>query len=241
MPSKTPLPVRRVVIIQARMGSSRLPGKVMMPLADKPVLEHVVTRVMAAKQVDAVVVATSTEPANDAIAQMCANHGWTCVRGSETDVLSRYAKATRAANADVVVRVTSDCPLFSPLILDGMLYDFMASEADYLSTNLPTRSFPVGLDCEVMRADCLLLAADKATAPYDREHVTPYLYHNPDQFRLRGYACDQALEDIRITLDTAEDYAVLQRLVDAHPELADPQQDVIDVVSQAFGRTKVKT
>lgn len=216
------------------MGSIRLPGKVLKPLAGQPVLTHVVKRVMAANQIDAVVVATSTEPADDAIEMFCNEHGWQCIRGSEKDVLARYAKAARIARADVVVRVTSDCPLFSPRILDEMLDRFDPEQMDYMSTNCPTRSFPVGLDCEIMRADALLRADADAKAPYDREHVTPYLYNNLDLFRVHGFASDQDLQDIRITLDTAEDYDRLLQLTIEHPELTNPDQDVLDVVKTYF-------
>lgn len=227
--------MRKVAIIQARMGSSRLPGKVLKPLAGRPVLEHVVTRVMAARRIDAVVIATSELPGDEPIADYCAARGWTCVRGSEGDVLSRYASATRASNADVVARVTSDCPLFSPRILDDMLDSFDPETMDYMSTNWPERSFPVGLDCEVMRADALLAIADTATDPYDREHVTPHFYRNPDLYRLAGYACSRSMAHIRITLDTAEDYDRLTRLLAAKPQLADPQADIIGILADHFG------
>jgi spore coat polysaccharide biosynthesis protein SpsF len=223
-----------VAIIQARMGSTRLPGKVLKPLAGQPVLAHVVKRVMAANQIDEVVVATSTEPADDAIETFCNEHGWQCIRGSERDVLARYAKAARIARADVVVRVTSDCPLFSPRILDDMLDRFDPEQMDYMSTNYPTRSFPVGLDCEIMRTDALLQADADAKDAYDREHVTPYLYNNPALFRVHGFANDQDLLDLRITLDTAKDYHRLVDLTTAHPELANPDQDVLDVLKTYF-------
>lgn len=219
------------------MGSSRLPGKVMLPLAGRPVLDHVVTRVLAAKRIDAVVIATSDLPGDDAIANHCAAMGWTCVRGSETDVLSRYAAAARAAKAGIAVRVTSDCPLFSPRVLDAMLAAFDPGTMDYMSTNWPGRSFPVGLDCEVMRADALLAIADTATDPYDREHVTPHFYRNPERFRLAGHRCAAPLDHLRITLDTREDYARLEALLEAHPELADPQADVVGIVAEHFART----
>ncbi|MXQ09364.1 NTP transferase domain-containing protein [Alphaproteobacteria bacterium GH1-50] len=223
-----------VVVIQARMGSSRLPGKVLKPLSGQPVLTHVVTRVSAAKRVDRVMVATSTEPADDAIEAACDRNGWTCIRGSETDVLSRYGRAARESGADILVRVTSDCPLFSPAILDAMLDRFDPARMDYMSTNWPERTFPVGLDCEVLRADRLIEADDEATDPYDREHVTPFLYRNPKRFRLAGHRLKTDLSDIRITLDTAEDYDRLVTLLAAHPELADPATDVIAVVERYF-------
>jgi spore coat polysaccharide biosynthesis protein SpsF (cytidylyltransferase family) len=227
--------VHSVAVVQARMGSSRLPGKVLKPLGDRPVLDHVVTRVMAAARIDEVVVATSDLAGDDAIADRCAAHGWACVRGSESDVLSRYAAAARATGATVVARVTSDCPLFSPRILDAMLAAFDPSAMDYMSTNWPERSFPVGLDCEVMRADALFDIAEIATDPYDREHVTPHFYRNPSRFRLAGFACDPPLSHLRVTLDTAEDYDRLTALIAARPELADPRADVVGILADHFG------
>jgi spore coat polysaccharide biosynthesis protein SpsF len=228
-----------VAIIQARMGSSRLPGKVLKNLAGKPVLDHVVTRVMAAKRVDQVVVATSDLAGDDLIAERCKTRGWACVRGPESDVLSRYAIASRATAATIVARVTSDCPLFSPRILDAMLAAFEPSAMDYMSTNWPERSFPVGLDCEVMRADALLGIDDCAADPYEREHVTPHFYRNPDRFRLAGHACSLPLAHFRITLDTTEDFDRLTALFAAHPELADPQADVVAIVASHFGQPPV--
>lgn len=217
------------------MGSSRLPGKVLKTLAGQPVLDHVVTRVKAASRIDDVIVATSDLPGDGAIADHCVARGWMCARGSETDVLSRYAAAARASDAEIVVRVTSDCPLFSPSILDDMLGAFDPSSMDYMSTNWPDRTFPVGLDCEVMRADALLSIAESASDPYDREHVTPHFYRNPDRFRLAGHSCALPLAHIRITLDTGEDYNRLITLFEAHPELADPEADVIGIVANYFG------
>ena len=223
-----------LAVVQARMGSTRLPGKVLKPLAGRPVLDHVVTRVSAAGRIGEVLVATSDLPGDDAVADYCRERGWACVRGSATDVLSRYALAVRDSEAEVVARVTSDCPLFSPLILDDMLAAFDPDRMDYMSTNWPQRSFPVGLDCELMRRDALLAAAETATDPYDREHVTPFFYRNPDRFRLAGHRCARPLAHLSITLDTPEDYDRLMAFFEAHPELADPHADVVAIVANYF-------
>lgn len=207
-----------------------------MPLAGRPVLDHVVTRVAAAQRIDEVVVATSVLPGDDEIADHCKARGWACVRGSESDVLSRYALAVREFDAEVVARVTSDCPLFSPRILDDMLAAFDPDSMDYMSTNWPERSFPVGLDCEVVRGDALLAIAETATDAYDREHVTAHFYRNPDRFRLAGHRCAKPLAHLRITLDTPEDYQRLVALLERHPELADPTADVVGVVATQFGQ-----
>jgi spore coat polysaccharide biosynthesis protein SpsF len=226
--------MRSVAIIQARMLSTRLPGKVLKKLGNDPVLCHVVSRVQAAHHIDEVIVATSDGAADDAIQDLCDAQGWRCVRGSEYDVLSRYVLAAQSTDADVVVRVTSDCPFFSPKILDEMLMKFDPATMDYMSTNLPTRSFPVGLDCEIMRADCLYKAGNDASSKYDREHVTPYLYTNPDLFSVHGFTCEQELQDIRITLDTADDYENIISIAGAFPNILDPQSDVITIVQEYF-------
>lgn len=229
--------MRKVAVVQARTGSSRLPGKVLMLLAGRPVLDHVVTRVSAAERIDEVVVATTDLPGDDAISDYCRDRGWTCVRGSESDVLSRYALAVRESGAGIVARVTSDCPLFSPRILDAMLAAFDPDSMDYMSTNWPERTFPVGLDCEVMRADALLAIADTATDLYDREHVTPHFYRNPDRYRLAGHRCEPSLAHLSITLDTSEDYQRLVTLLERHPELGDPDADVVQIVAGDPGQT----
>jgi spore coat polysaccharide biosynthesis protein SpsF len=228
--------MRKVAVVQARTGSSRLPGKVLMLLAGRPVLDHVVTRVSAAERIDEVVVATTDLPGDDAISDYCRDRGWTCVRGSESDVLSRYALAVRESGAGIVARVTSDCPLFSPRILDAMLAAFDPDSMDYMSTNWPERTFPVGLDCEVMRADALLAIADTATDLYDREHVTPHFYRNPDRYRLAGHRCEPSLAHLSITLDTSEDYQRLVTLLERHPELGDPDADVVQIVAGDLGQ-----
>jgi spore coat polysaccharide biosynthesis protein SpsF len=221
------------------LGSTRLPGKVLKPLAGRPVLDHVVTRVSAAKLIDQVVVATSDLPGDDPIEEYCEARGWTCVRGSESDVLSRYAAAVQGSDAEVVVRVTSDCPLFSPRILDEMIERFDPDNMDYMSTNWPERTFPVGLDCEIMRRDALLAIAQTATDAYDREHVTAHFYRNPDRFRLAGHRCGRPLAHLSITLDTLEDYERIKELLDVHPELSDPHADAVGIVADHFGQSDV--
>ena len=219
--------MRKVAIIQARMQSTRLPGKVMKTLAGERVLWHVVTRVKETMGLDDVIVATSTESADDVIADYCRRQGWLCHRGSEQDVLSRYLEGARNTDAGIVVRITSDCPFISPLIIDRMLKAFNPDSMDYMSTNYPKRSFPVGLDCEIMTMEALERAGRDATRSHDREHVTAYIYTHPGEFRLQGFACDTDMSDIRITLDTEEDYRLLQEFVTASPEILDPGSDVL--------------
>lgn len=206
-----------VAIIQARMRSTRLPGKVMRSLAGTTVLGHVIRRVRSCALVDAIVVATSTSAADDVIAAESAAHGAAVYRGSEDDVLARCHGAAIEAHAACVVRVTSDCPLIDPQVLCRMVAIFRernepAATLDYLSNTLGQRTFPRGLDVEVFTLEALSRAHSLAEDPWDREHVTPYIYAHPGLFRLETLrqATDQSPH--RWTLDTEEDWALIQAI-----------------------------
>ena len=149
--------MKTVAIIQARMGSTRLPGKALVDLAGEPMLARVVHRVQRASSVHEVMVATTVQPADDTIAQLCAVNGWPCTRGSQNDVLDRYYQAALASQADVVVRITSDCPLIEPEVIDQVVGALLAGQpaVDYASNVQPPRTFPRGLDTEAMRFDAL--------------------------------------------------------------------------------------
>jgi spore coat polysaccharide biosynthesis protein SpsF len=195
-----------VAIIQARMGSTRLPGKVLMKLAGRSVLAHVVERVSAAKRISRVVVATTTSAADEAIANECSRLGVLFYRGSEEDVLDRYMRAAQKFEAARVARITSDCPLYDGGLLDRMLAKF---DADYMS-NVLKRTFPRGLDTEVFTFANLKRAHREATQRSEREHVTPYFYQRPDLFRLQSYEERPDLSAHRWTLDTPEDLKFLE-------------------------------
>lgn len=211
--------MKTVAIVQARVGSTRLPGKILRALAGRSVLSHVLDRVRAAAGVDETVVATTVAPADEAVAAEAVRCGVRVFRGDEDDVLSRYALAAAGAGADVVVRVTSDCPLFDSGLLGAMLGAFHASRVggrplDYLS-NTVLRTFPRGLDAEIFTRAALERAAREATAPHEREHVTPYLYQHPDRFAVDQYARVPDLSAHRWTLDTPEDWELIRRVVEA--------------------------
>ncbi|MNX53253.1 3-deoxy-manno-octulosonate cytidylyltransferase [compost metagenome] len=205
--------MRTVAIIQARMGSTRLPGKILLPLGDRTVLEHVVARTRACPLIDEVVVATTTSPQDDALVPALAAMGVSCFRGSEEDVLARYYQAAEHFRADVVVRITSDCPLFDPQVLTRMLEAFRGAEppCDYLSNTL-TRTYPRGLDAEMFTFEALARAHAEAREPYEREHVTPFLYFHPDRFALRDFRGEGDASEHRWTLDTDDDYRLIQAL-----------------------------
>lgn len=198
------------VILQARMGSQRLPGKVLRPIADRPMLEWCLLRLGDSRRCRRVIVATSTAPQDDAIARRCEQLKAPHFRGSENDVLGRYYETARYYHVDPIIRITADCPLIDPQVLDGVIKAFTAERTDYLS-NTQERTFPSGLDVEIFSFEALAQAQHAATKPYEREHVTPYLYQHPQQFHLAQYKNRVNFSHLRLTVDTEEDL----RLVDA--------------------------
>jgi spore coat polysaccharide biosynthesis protein SpsF len=196
--------LKLVAIIQARMGSTRLPGKVLRDICGKPMLRHVVERTRAVRLVDEIVVATSVEPGDDAVASFCHEHGYACFRGSEMDVLDRYCHAARECNADAIVRITSDCPLIDPEVSSRTVRAFLEQQPDYASNSL-VRTYPRGLDTEVIASDALERARRAASLPYQRVHVTPYIYQNPREFRILSVTAETDYSGYRWTVDTPED------------------------------------
>ncbi len=198
------------VVIQARMGSTRLPGKVLLPLQGRTLLAHAIERAGLASGVDEVRVATSDAPRDDAVAEEAVARGATVTRGSELDVLARYAQAAREADAERVVRVTSDCPLLAPELIERAVAQLDVGGADYVS-NTHKRCFPRGLDVEVVRREVLDQAAREARDPAEREHVTPFVWRRPERFRLEALVAepDEEAPDFRLTVDEPADYAAV--------------------------------
>ncbi|MGA8617152.1 MAG: glycosyltransferase family protein [Candidatus Sulfotelmatobacter sp.] len=193
-----------VAIIQARMGSTRLPGKVLTEIHGHPMLWHVVRRTRAAKTLDQVIVATTTEPADDAIVAFCSEHGVVFFRGSEMDVLDRYYQAARQHDAHIIVRITADCPLIDPEIIDKTVRAFLSENPDYASNSI-VRCYPRGLDTEVISLQALQSAWHEARKGYQRTHVTPYIYEDPGRFRTLSVSGDEDWSAYRWTVDTPED------------------------------------
>lgn len=198
------------VVIQARMGSTRLPGKVLMDLHGRPVLAHVLDRSRAIRGVDTVIIATTVEAQDDPIAEMCKRWRVPCYRGNETDVLDRYYRAAALHQLTVVARITSDCPLLDPAVVQLVLEEFVHSGPDYCS-NVHPCTYPDGLDVEVMSIEALERAWCEAADPFEREHVTPYIWRRPigpehlDGFRLRNVPGKTDHSALRWTVDTSED------------------------------------
>ena len=206
---------RTVAVIQARTGSTRLPGKVLLPLLGEPVLTHVMRRVARALTVDEVVVATTRLAADDPIAALAAQEGWPVVRGSEMDLLERYLEAARSHDADLVVRVTSDCPLIDPELIDQVVGALVREGGDYASNTLEPRTYPRGLDVEVVTTEALQVADREDQDPASREHATPWVRTHPERFGLVRVAGSVDHSAHRWTLDTPEDYELLRRIFEA--------------------------
>ncbi|TVQ98354.1 MAG: acylneuraminate cytidylyltransferase [Deltaproteobacteria bacterium] len=206
---------RTVCIIQARMGSSRLPGKVLMDLHGWPMIAHVVDRASRIRGVDQVVLATSSLPGDDPLATWAESWpGLRCIRGPEDDVLERYRMAAAATGADIIMRVTGDCPVLDPDVSTAVLELFLQEpRVDYVSNTLE-RTFPRGLDTEVFSREAMETAAREATGASDREHVTPFLWRQPERFRMRQYVDTADHSTERWTVDTREDFALLQALLE---------------------------
>ena len=209
--------MRTGIIIQARLGSKRLPGKVLKQLpygSGDSVLQHVIKRLKLSEKADVIIVATTVKLADDPIVELAAKEGVLCFRGAEDDVLERYFMAAEENNLDLIVRVTSDCPCIDPEVLDRIIDEHKSGGNDYTSNTMP-RTYPHGLDVEVFTFEALKRAHDEAVDAYDREHVTPYLYRY-GKFETGKVAAtgDMARPDIRVTLDTIEDYALLSAVFD---------------------------
>jgi len=231
-----------VAIIQARMGSTRLPGKIMKEILGKPVILWDLDRLSLSKLIDEIVVAIPYGIENDVIVDTIKkyNNKIVTTRGSENDVLDRYYQAALQTNADVVVRITSDCPLIDPVVIDYVIEQFLDNDCDYCSNSL-TRTYPRGLDVEVFSFIAFKNAWIEAQKDYEREHVTPYIIENPDKFKLLKVTNDIDLSHLRWTLDTNEDFefisAVYKKicpkkksfLMDDILELLDREPELIDI------------
>lgn len=206
--------MKRVVIIQARMGSSRLPGKVLMDVAGRPMLAQQIRRLKECRSVDGIVVATTTHPADDSVVELARQEDVSWFRGSEQDVLARYVGAARQAQADVVIRVTADCPLIDPQITDRVVQELTlhSGDCDYAS-NIESRTFPRGLDVEALFWDALMRIDRLATSQSAREHVTLVpRSERPNLFLSRSIVDDDDNADLRWTVDTEVDLQLVREL-----------------------------
>lgn len=221
-----------VAIIQARMGSTRLPGKVLADLGGRSMLARVVERGRRSATLHEIVVATTTLPTEEPLVEECRRLNTPTWRGSEDDVLDRYFQASLHYGADVVVRLTADCPLIDGEVVDVVVKQYLRAQPDYASNTL-RRSWPRGLDTEVFSVSALGIAAAEAREPFEREHVTPYVFRHPGRFRLLPVVGPHELGDLRWTVDTAEDLAMVREVYRAlGSEGAFGWREVLDLVRE---------
>lgn len=199
-------------IIQARMDSTRLPGKVMRTVCGKVVLWHVLNRAKQIGGIDQVIVATVDSPKEDPIRALCNEMNVEVFSGSKDDVLQRYYLAAREYKASTIIRITSDCPLIDPEQGGELLNEFNKNRPDYMANNL-SPSFPHGLDMEIMTFDSLAKSNSEAKVPFEREHVTPYIRNHPDRFRLIGVNLKDNWRHLRVTVDEEEDLEVVETIM----------------------------
>lgn len=199
-------------IIQARMTSTRLPGKVMKEVLGRPLLTYQLERIARAKSITHTVLATTTNETDDCLVRLAESCGIGVYRGSEHDVLERYQQAAQTFGADTVVRLTADCPLIDPAVIDRVV--LALKDNDYVANVYGQRTFPRGLDTEVFTGAALQKTAREAKTQQEREHVTPYLYNNPQLFRLAGVLNPKDLSHFRWTVDTPEDFELISAILE---------------------------
>jgi spore coat polysaccharide biosynthesis protein SpsF len=221
---------RVVAIVQARAGSTRLPRKVLADIGGQTVLSLLLRRLERSRELQEVVVATSDSPADDAVAAAAAEEDVAVVRGPLHDVLERYRLAGELHDADAVVRITGDCPLIDPIVVDAVVERWRRGEEQYVANVITPRTFPDGMDTEVIAWPALVDAAGAATDPLDREHVTSFIRERPERYPQRGVYMRPMSGDVRITLDTADDLELLRGLV----ERLGPNAGLLEIL-QAVG------
>lgn len=211
-----------LAILQARMSSTRLPGKVLRPLAGTPMILRQIERTRRSRLIDRLVVAISDDKTDDVLADVLEGKGVEVCRGPLEDVLGRYLGALQAKGpADHVVRMTADCPFIDWQVIDAVIQTHLDAGADYTANTLERRTFPKGLDVDVVTSAVLSEAAAEATDPYDREHVLPFVYRRPDRYSLQGFAQERDEGELRWTVDLPEDLAFASEVYDAlYPENA---------------------
>jgi len=204
--------MKTVAIIQARFGSKRLPGKVLMDMAGQPMLGRVIDKVLQTHALHDIIVATSTQPENDAICDYVESLGIKAFQGSEQDVLSRYYRCARFYAVDHIVRITGDCPLLDPVLLDNVIKQHLLVGADYTSNIFPKRTYPRGLDVEIFTFRTLERMWMRASGGYGREHVTPYIHKHPELFLIHSVTNPKDYSRLQWSVDTSKDFDFAERV-----------------------------
>ena len=202
-----------LIISQARYDSTRLPGKVLLKIQNKPLLWYVIRRLERVKTPNQIIIATAKSPSNKPIIEFAKENGINYYVGSENDVLDRYYQAAKKFKGEIIVRITSDCPLMDPNLIDYGLNMILENAFDYVS-NVHPPTYPDGFDIEIFSFDALKKTWNEAKKPSDREHVTPYIWNNPDKFIIGNYENDVDLSNLRLTVDTKEDFILISTLIE---------------------------
>jgi spore coat polysaccharide biosynthesis protein SpsF len=233
-----------VAIVQARMGSTRLPGKVLRPIGGRPVLSWMVDRLRAASELDELVVATTYLPIDEPIRALCADLGILCVAGHPTDLLDRHLKVGRAQRADAIVKIPSDCPLIDPRVVDLVVAEFRRTyPGDAYVSNLHPATWPDGNDVEVVRFDALEEAWCLATRSFQREHTTPFIWDQPDRFKVRNVLWPSGRDlsaTHRLTLDYEEDLTLIAEIFQALHRNDTPPFSVEEIVALLDARPELR-
>lgn len=198
-------------IIQARLGSSRFPNKVLKKIAGRELLWHVVERTLLSKAIDKVIIATTDNPLDDELVAFCKKNNWDVFRGSEHNVLSRYYDCSKFYNLDVIVRITADDPLKDSKLIDKCVAELISGGFDYVSNNNPP-SYPEGLDVEVFTFDALNKSYLQSVDPFEQEHVTQFILKNPSMFSMKNLVNTEDLSSIRLTIDTSDDFKLISEI-----------------------------
>jgi spore coat polysaccharide biosynthesis protein SpsF len=204
-------------VVQARMTSTRLPGKVLADIGGQPSLKLELDRLRRAGELDALAVATSEDPSDDPIVDLCRELEVAVVRGPLLDVLERYRRAGEQLGAEAIVRLTADCPFIDPAVVDRVVARWRAGSEDFVANCVDPRTYPVGMDTEVVTWAALRASADEATDPHDREHVTPFVRARPERFPAARVDLEPGYANVRLTLDTPEDLALLRDVASLVP------------------------
>lgn len=223
--------VKTGVTIEARMTSSRLPGKVLLPLVGRPALERMVERVRRARGIDQIIVATTVNRTDDPIAELAQSLGIGCHRGSEEDVLQRVLDAANAYRIDVIVELTGDCPLIDPEVISAVVATYREAGVDYVSNCLSSRTFPLGMETQVFATRVLADVARRTSSAEDHEHVSLYIYRHPELYSLLNHPAPAHFQsDLRLTLDTPADYELIRRVYETlYP--ANPEFGLADILA----------
>lgn len=233
--------MKTFITIEARMRSTRLPGKVLRPLLGEPMLARMIERLRRVRRADGIVVATTEHPADDPIVALAKDLGVAWHRGSEDDVLGRVLGAARGAGAELIVETTADCPLIDPGVIDGLIHTFQTNQVDYCS-NILTHTYPRGLDAQVFPVAVLADVAERTNDPADREHVSLYIYEHPERYRLMNVASGLDARDAgwRLTVDTPEDYQLITAIYgELYP--ANRRFDLADILDLLHRRPDLAT